>query len=74
MYSLESYLIRPIQRILKYPLLLSQLKTLCLKDSQPYFKINEALRAIENGKNNNFIVYHFMSVFVCVANQFLLVT
>ncbi|KAH9414817.1 T-lymphoma invasion and metastasis-inducing protein 1 [Dermatophagoides pteronyssinus] len=48
MYSLESYLIRPIQRILKYPLLLSQLKTLCLKDSQPYFKINEALRAIEN--------------------------
>ncbi|KAH7645407.1 hypothetical protein HUG17_0945 [Dermatophagoides farinae] len=48
MYSLESYLIRPIQRILKYPLLLSQMKTLCLKDSQPYFKINEALRAIEN--------------------------
>lgn len=52
MYSLESYLIRPIQRILKYPLLLSQMKTLCLKDSQPYFKINEALRAIENGEFN----------------------
>ena len=50
MYSLESYLIRPIQRILKYPLLLSQMKTLCIKDSQPYYKVNEALRAIESGK------------------------
>lgn len=50
MYSLESYLIRPIQRILKYPLLLSQLKTLFPKDSQPYFKIYEALKAIESGK------------------------
>lgn len=48
--SLESLLIRPIQRILKYPLLLSQLKTLCPKESPQYFKVNEALRAIESGK------------------------
>ena len=32
--SLESYLIKPIQRILKYPLLLGQLKSLCSPQEQ----------------------------------------
>lgn len=60
--SLESFLIRPIQRILKYPLLLSQIKTLCPKESPQYFKINEALRAIESGKLNLIFLFalHFL--------------
>lgn len=62
MYSLESYLIRPIQRILKYPLLLAQIKTICLKDSQPYYKINEALRAIENGGAKFPIDFHYLLI------------
>jgi hypothetical protein len=32
----ESYLIKPIQRILKYPLLLLQLKVRVSPDMQPY--------------------------------------
>lgn len=34
--TLESYLIKPIQRILKYPLLLTQLRSLTLPDSSEY--------------------------------------
>lgn len=33
-FTLESYLIKPIQRILKYPLLLQQLKNLTREDSE----------------------------------------
>jgi len=34
--TLESYLIKPIQRILKYPLLLQQLRNLCDTNSEEY--------------------------------------
>ena len=48
--SLESYLIRPIQRVLKYPLLLSQMKALCAKGSVNFNKLEEALKELEKGK------------------------
>ena len=34
--TLESYLIKPIQRILKYPLLLQQLRNLCDTNTEEY--------------------------------------
>lgn len=46
-FSLESYLIKPIQRILKYPLLLQQLKHLTDANCEEHRHLNEALKAIE---------------------------
>jgi hypothetical protein len=47
--SLESFLIKPIQRVLKYPLLLAQMKSFCLdKDSKEFQKLSEALKAMES--------------------------
>ena len=48
--SLESYLIKPIQRVLKYPLLLSQMKSFCAKDSTEGLKLSEALKSVERGE------------------------
>ena len=44
--SLESYLIKPIQRILKYPLLLQQLKNLAAGSSSEEGCGNEAHQAL----------------------------
>ncbi|OTF75338.1 hypothetical protein BLA29_014715 [Euroglyphus maynei] len=49
--SLESYLIRPIQRVLKYPLLLAQMKQLCMKNTTNYCKLEDAIKDLEKGKN-----------------------
>ncbi|XP_054711975.1 protein still life, isoform SIF type 1-like [Uloborus diversus] len=46
-FSLESYLIKPIQRILKYPLLLQQLKHLTDPNSQEHLHLAEALKGME---------------------------
>ncbi len=46
--SLESYLIKPIQRILKYPLLLQQLKQLATTSSEEQNHLKEALAGMEN--------------------------
>ncbi|XP_042906310.1 protein still life, isoform SIF type 1 isoform X4 [Parasteatoda tepidariorum] len=46
-FSLESYLIKPIQRILKYPLLLQQLKHLTDPNSQEHLHLSEALKGME---------------------------
>ncbi|KAG8188453.1 hypothetical protein JTE90_008018 [Oedothorax gibbosus] len=46
-FSLESYLIKPIQRILKYPLLLQQLKHLTDPSSQEHLHLSEALKGME---------------------------
>lgn len=46
-FSLESYLIKPIQRILKYPLLLQQLKHLCESGSDVHKHLAEALKGME---------------------------
>ncbi|XP_050433195.1 protein still life, isoform SIF type 1 isoform X3 [Adelges cooleyi] len=46
--SLESYLIKPIQRILKYPLLLQQLRNLTDPTSDQHLHLVEALKGMEN--------------------------
>lgn len=46
--KLESYLIKPIQRILKYPLLLDGMSKLLDKNSEEYHCLNEAISAIEH--------------------------
>lgn len=46
-FSLESYLIKPIQRILKYPLLLQQLKHLTDSSSEEHVHLAEALKGME---------------------------
>ncbi|XP_044575823.1 protein still life, isoform SIF type 1 isoform X4 [Cotesia glomerata] len=45
--TLESYLIKPIQRILKYPLLLQQLKNLTDERSEEHQHLTEALKGME---------------------------
>ncbi|XP_057653123.1 protein still life, isoform SIF type 1 isoform X3 [Diorhabda carinulata] len=45
--TLESYLIKPIQRILKYPLLLQQLRNLTDPDSDEHQHLLEALTGME---------------------------
>ncbi|XP_061423702.1 rho guanine nucleotide exchange factor TIAM1-like isoform X2 [Lethenteron reissneri] len=44
--TLESYLIKPIQRVLKYPLLLRELVSLTDADSEENYHLTEALRAM----------------------------
>ncbi|XP_077487410.1 guanine nucleotide exchange factor still life isoform X2 [Amblyomma americanum] len=46
-FSLESYLIKPIQRILKYPLLLQQLKHLTDPVTEEHHHLAEALKGME---------------------------
>ncbi|XP_031437315.1 rho guanine nucleotide exchange factor TIAM2 isoform X2 [Clupea harengus] len=45
--SLESYLIKPVQRVLKYPLLLRELVSLTDAESEEHSHLTEALRAME---------------------------
>ncbi|XP_037081039.1 protein still life, isoform SIF type 1-like isoform X2 [Pollicipes pollicipes] len=45
--TLESYLIKPIQRILKYPLLLQQLRNLADPQSGEHHHLEEALKGME---------------------------
>ncbi|XP_064601963.1 protein still life, isoform SIF type 1-like isoform X2 [Liolophura sinensis] len=45
--TLESYLIKPIQRILKYPLLLQQLRNLTDPDTDEHHHLSEALKGME---------------------------
>ncbi|XP_066265618.1 rho guanine nucleotide exchange factor TIAM1-like isoform X3 [Branchiostoma lanceolatum] len=44
--TLESYLIKPIQRIMKYPLLLKQLAALTNQESDEHFHLSEALKGM----------------------------
>ncbi|KAG5844618.1 hypothetical protein ANANG_G00164400 [Anguilla anguilla] len=45
-YALESYLIKPIQRVLKYPLLLRELHSLTNPDSEEHYHLNVAMNAM----------------------------
>ncbi|XP_067335570.1 rho guanine nucleotide exchange factor TIAM2 isoform X2 [Channa argus] len=45
--TLESYLIKPVQRVLKYPLLLRELVSLTDVDSEEHYHLTEALKAME---------------------------
>lgn len=43
-YTLESYLIKPIQRVLKYPLLLRELYSLTDPDSEEHYHLDGETR------------------------------
>lgn len=43
-YTLESYLIKPIQRVLKYPLLLKELYSLTDPDSEEHYHLDGKTR------------------------------
>ncbi|XP_072314330.1 rho guanine nucleotide exchange factor TIAM2-like [Eucyclogobius newberryi] len=45
--TLESYLIKPVQRVLKYPLLLRELVSLTDADSEEHYHLSAALKAME---------------------------
>ncbi|XP_069866775.1 rho guanine nucleotide exchange factor TIAM2 isoform X2 [Dipodomys merriami] len=45
--TLESYLIKPVQRVLKYPLLLKELVSLTDHESEEHYHLTEALKAME---------------------------
>ncbi|KAM9059722.1 rho guanine nucleotide exchange factor TIAM2 isoform 1-T12 [Megaptera novaeangliae] len=45
--TLESYLIKPVQRVLKYPLLLKELVSLTDRESEEHHHLTEALKAME---------------------------
>ncbi|XP_061698908.1 rho guanine nucleotide exchange factor TIAM2 isoform X2 [Syngnathoides biaculeatus] len=45
--TLESYLIKPVQRVLKYPLLLRELVSLTDTNSEEHYHLTDALRAME---------------------------
>ncbi|XP_074517408.1 rho guanine nucleotide exchange factor TIAM2 isoform X1 [Sebastes fasciatus] len=45
--TLESYLIKPVQRVLKYPLLLRELVSLTDADSEEHYHLTQALKAME---------------------------
>ncbi|XP_041073292.1 T-lymphoma invasion and metastasis-inducing protein 2-like isoform X4 [Carcharodon carcharias] len=46
-FTLESYLIKPVQRVLKYPLLLKELVSLTDPESEEHYHLTEALKAME---------------------------
>ncbi|XP_063059378.1 rho guanine nucleotide exchange factor TIAM1 isoform X2 [Engraulis encrasicolus] len=45
-FTLESYLIKPIQRVLKYPLLLRELHSLTDPDSEEHYHLDVAMKAM----------------------------
>ncbi|TRY54206.1 hypothetical protein DNTS_030470 [Danionella cerebrum] len=45
--TLESYLIKPVQRVLKYPLLLRELVSLTDDESEEHYHLTEALKEME---------------------------
>ncbi|XP_058879471.1 rho guanine nucleotide exchange factor TIAM2-like isoform X2 [Acipenser ruthenus] len=45
--TLESYLIKPVQRVLKYPLLLRELVSLTDAESEEHYHLTEAFKAME---------------------------
>uniref|UniRef100_A0A8C5BHA0 TIAM Rac1 associated GEF 1 n=1 Tax=Gadus morhua TaxID=8049 RepID=A0A8C5BHA0_GADMO len=45
-YTLESYLIKPIQRVLKYPLLLRELHSLTDPESEEHYHLDVAMKAM----------------------------
>ncbi|XP_061480178.1 rho guanine nucleotide exchange factor TIAM2 isoform X2 [Rhineura floridana] len=45
--TLESFLIKPVQRVLKYPLLLKELVSLTDTESEEHYHLTEALKAME---------------------------
>ncbi|KAL6095467.1 uncharacterized protein ACO6RY_09390 [Pungitius sinensis] len=67
--SLESYLIKPVQRVLKYPLLLRELVSLTEVESPEHTHLTEALRAMEKVATHINEMQKIYEDFGCVFDQ-----
>lgn len=67
-FSLESYLIKPIQRILKYPLLLQQLKHLTDPISQEHLHLSGDFHSLIYLNYNSGEIFYNWSIFCMVAS------
>ncbi|XP_060908759.1 rho guanine nucleotide exchange factor TIAM2-like [Labrus mixtus] len=67
--SLESYLIKPVQRVLKYPLLLRELASLTDPESPEHTHLTEALRAMEKVASHINEMQKIYEDYGCVFDQ-----
>ncbi|XP_072218150.1 rho guanine nucleotide exchange factor TIAM2 isoform X2 [Leuresthes tenuis] len=67
--SLESYLIKPVQRVLKYPLLLRELVSLTDVESPEHAHLTEALRAMEKVASHINEMQKIYEDYGCVFDQ-----
>ncbi|KAM6992558.1 rho guanine nucleotide exchange factor TIAM2 [Tautogolabrus adspersus] len=67
--SLESYLIKPVQRVLKYPLLLRELVSLTDPESPEHTHLTEALRAMEKVASHINEMQKIYEDYGCVFDQ-----
>uniref|UniRef100_A0A4W6EPY3 TIAM Rac1 associated GEF 2 n=1 Tax=Lates calcarifer TaxID=8187 RepID=A0A4W6EPY3_LATCA len=67
--SLESYLIKPVQRVLKYPLLLRELVSLTNPESPEHTHLTEALRAMEKVASHINEMQKIYEDYGCVFDQ-----
>ncbi|KAM4522432.1 rho guanine nucleotide exchange factor TIAM2 isoform 2-T2 [Odontesthes bonariensis] len=67
--SLESYLIKPVQRVLKYPLLLRELVSLTDVESPEHTHLTEALRAMEKVASHINEMQKIYEDYGCVFDQ-----
>ncbi|KAG7466647.1 T-lymphoma invasion and metastasis-inducing protein 2-like isoform X1 [Solea senegalensis] len=66
---LESFLIKPVQRVLKYPLLLRELMVLTQRESPEHTHLTEALRAMEKVATHINEMQKIYEDFGCVFEQ-----
>ncbi|KAM3871319.1 rho guanine nucleotide exchange factor TIAM2 [Diretmus argenteus] len=67
--TLESYLIKPVQRVLKYPLLLRELVSLTDADSEEHYHLTEALKAMEKVASHINEMQKIYEDYGCVFDQ-----
>ncbi|XP_032356951.1 T-lymphoma invasion and metastasis-inducing protein 2 isoform X2 [Etheostoma spectabile] len=67
--TLESYLIKPVQRVLKYPLLLRELVSLTNADSEEHYHLTEALKAMEKVASHINEMQKIYEDYGCVFDQ-----
>uniref|UniRef100_A0A665VU17 TIAM Rac1 associated GEF 2b n=1 Tax=Echeneis naucrates TaxID=173247 RepID=A0A665VU17_ECHNA len=67
--SLESYLIKPVQRVLKYPLLLRELVSLTDPESPEHTHLTDALRAMEKVASHINEMQKIYEDYGCVFDQ-----
>ncbi|XP_023266851.1 T-lymphoma invasion and metastasis-inducing protein 2-like [Seriola lalandi dorsalis] len=67
--SLESFLIKPVQRVLKYPLLLRELVSLTDPESPEHTHLTEALRAMEKVASHINEMQKIYEDYGCVFDQ-----
>ncbi|KAK5857186.1 hypothetical protein PBY51_010444 [Eleginops maclovinus] len=67
--TLESYLIKPVQRVLKYPLLLRELVSLTDTESEEHYHLTEALKAMEKVASHINEMQKIYEDYGCVFDQ-----